>query len=165
MVGTNFVFSGVFKCLSECMYLICCGFAFFKPTLTIANDFFFAYDTRLFYSVFENTSYGVFSNVLTLQFRHSIRSPFLCTGQIMPSSLTSGIFSVLHTLRMTLRCALRSVGLSNLINAVCMLSGPAALLFRNLSIAISTSSVVGLFNHSVLSSSSSDLFLGLHLHY
>jgi len=39
-------------------------------------------------------------------------------------------------------------------------------LFRNLSIAISTSSVVGLFNHSFLSSSSSsDLFLGLHLHY
>ena len=36
-----------------------------------------------------------------------------------------------------------------------MLSSPAAPLFRNLSVAISTSSVVGQFNHSFLSS---DLF-------
>jgi hypothetical protein len=49
------------------------------------------------------------------------------------------------------------VGFPNLIHAACMLFGPAALLFLNLSVATSTSSVVGLFNHSFLSSSS-DLF-------
>ena len=76
----------------------------------------------------------------------------------MPSSLTSGIFSVLHILRVTLRSALRGTGFQNLISAACMLFGPAALLFLNLSIAISASSVVGLFNHSFRSSSSSDLF-------
>jgi hypothetical protein len=85
-------------------------------------------------------------------------------GQIMPSSLTSCIFSLLHTLHMTLRSTLRSMGFPNLIHAACMLFGPAAL-FLNLSIAISTSSVVGLFNHSFLSSSSSNLFLGLILYY
>jgi hypothetical protein len=73
--------------------------------------------------MFENTSYAVFSNVMILQFRHSISLLFLCTGQIMPSSLTSGIFSVLHTWRMTLRGALQSVGFLNLINAACLLSG------------------------------------------
>lgn len=82
---------------------------------------------------------------------------FVYWRQIMPSSLTSGIFSVLHTLRMTLRSTLRSMGFPNLIHAACMLFGPAAL-FPNLSIAISTSSIVGLFNHSFLPSSSNLFF-------
>jgi hypothetical protein len=49
------------------------------------------------------------------------------------------------------------MGFPNLIHAACMLFGPAAL-FPNLSIAISTSSVVGLFNHSFLPSSSNLFF-------
>ena len=157
MLGTNFVFSGVFKCLSECMCMICCGFPFFKTTLIITNDF-FLHVTADCYTVCLRRSH--------MQY---LVTWWLCNLYILMGRLfvywTNYVFFpyfwyfffVLHTLRMILRGALRCIGFPNLIHAACMLFGPAALLFLNLSIAISTSSVVELFNHPFLSSSS-DLF-------